>query len=88
TAARTRASRAPPAGGRCAPLPSQPAARPEHSPGGAMKLVAGDRVSHPMFGQGRVLSVTPSGGSTRAKIHFEGWGEKNLALEFAKLTKL
>jgi hypothetical protein len=38
-----------------------------------------------VFGVGKVLEV---GGSGRVKVFFQGWGEKSLALEFARLQKL
>jgi DNA helicase-2/ATP-dependent DNA helicase PcrA len=48
-------------------------------------LRSGDRVRHGVFGVGKVLEV---GGSGRVKVFFQGWGEKSLALEFARLQKL
>jgi DNA helicase-2/ATP-dependent DNA helicase PcrA len=49
------------------------------------QLKSGDRVKHAVFGVGKVLDLSASG---RIKVHFQGWGEKNLALEFARLEKL
>ena len=48
-------------------------------------LKSGDRVRHAVFGVGKVLDASNSG---RIKVHFTGWGEKSLALEFARLEKL
>jgi DNA helicase-2/ATP-dependent DNA helicase PcrA len=48
-------------------------------------LNAGDRVRHGVFGVGKVLEISGAG---RVRVHFHGWGEKSLALEFAKLEKL
>jgi len=65
-------------------------ARPEAAPGGMSQatLKVGDKVRHAMFGIGTIMSFTKHAGGTRAKILFQGWGEKNLALEYAKLTKV
>ncbi|MCA8913628.1 MAG: hypothetical protein KDB82_18235, partial [Planctomycetes bacterium] len=49
------------------------------------ELKNGDRVRHAVFGVGKVLELNRSG---RIKVHFQGWGEKSLALEFARLEKL
>lgn len=48
-------------------------------------LQAGDRVRHGVFGVGKVMDVAGNG---RVKVFFQGWGEKSLALEFARLEKL
>jgi DNA helicase-2/ATP-dependent DNA helicase PcrA len=58
-----------------------PIARPS-DPG---DLRSGDRVKHAVFGVGKVLELSTSG---RVKVFFQGWGEKSLALEFARLEKL
>ena len=49
------------------------------------ELKNGDRVRHAVFGVGKVLDMSNSG---RIKVHFQGWGEKSLALEYARLEKL
>jgi DNA helicase-2/ATP-dependent DNA helicase PcrA len=54
-------------------------------PADPRQLQAGDRVRHGVFGIGRVLEVNSTG---RVKVHFQGWGEKSLALEFARLEKM
>ena len=48
----------------------------------------GDRVRHAVFGIGRVLECTGDSSKARVRVNFQGWGEKNLALEFARLEKL
>ncbi|MCC7146824.1 MAG: UvrD-helicase domain-containing protein [Phycisphaeraceae bacterium] len=48
----------------------------------------GTLVRHPMFGLGRVTSVSASGGNTRVQVHFNSGSTKNLILEFAKLEKV
>lgn len=55
------------------------------APSDPRQLQAGDRVRHGVFGIGRVLEVNGSG---RVKVHFQGWGEKSLAMEFARLEKM
>ncbi|MCK6440950.1 MAG: ATP-dependent helicase, partial [Planctomycetes bacterium] len=71
------------------PLPAEPP-RPEIVPGGMVNadLNVGDRVRHQMFGVGKILSFTPHAGGTRARILFTGWGEKNMALEYARLERI
>lgn len=62
------------------------ATRPEPvAPSDPRQLQTGDRVRHGVFGVGKVLEINPTG---RVKVHFQGWGEKSLALEFAKLEKI
>lgn len=46
----------------------------------------GMRVLHAKFGQGKVLSVEGEADSRKAIIFFNGLGEKQLLLKFAKLT--
>jgi DNA helicase II / ATP-dependent DNA helicase PcrA len=49
------------------------------------KLKAGMKVEHPKFGFGVVKEMDTSGNERKAKIHFDGFGEKTLLLSFAKL---
>ena len=46
----------------------------------------GMRVSHEKFGIGKVLGVEGAGDSRKATVFFEGVGQKQLMLKFAKLT--
>ncbi len=48
----------------------------------------GDRVRHAVFGIGRVIEKTGEGAKARVRVNFQGWGEKNLALEFARLERI
>ena len=48
----------------------------------------GDRVKHTQFGEGIIESLSGSGSSLKAKVHFIGVGPKLLLLEFAKLKKM
>jgi DNA helicase-2/ATP-dependent DNA helicase PcrA len=63
--------------------PPRPAAREE-----APAFAAGDRVRHELFGVGRVLSVSGSGPACRVRVDFMSHGEKNLVLQYARLTKV
>jgi len=52
------------------------------------KLKVNDRVSHPKFGVGVVLSISGTTETKTASIHFEDVGTKILAINFAPLTIL
>ncbi|MCC6466535.1 MAG: UvrD-helicase domain-containing protein [Planctomycetes bacterium] len=62
---------------------AKPAPMGEPADPGALR--AGDRVRHAVFGVGRIVDVSAAG---RVKINFTGWGEKSLAIEYARLEKL
>jgi DNA helicase-2/ATP-dependent DNA helicase PcrA len=48
----------------------------------------GQRVSHPSFGEGTVVSAEGSGAHTRLQVNFEGTGSKWLVAAYANLTPL
>ncbi len=48
----------------------------------------GDRVSHKKFGNGLVISVTPTGDDAQIEISFDNVGTRSLLASFAKLTKI
>jgi DNA helicase-2/ATP-dependent DNA helicase PcrA len=48
----------------------------------------GQRVSHPSFGEGTVISAEGSGGHARLQVNFEGAGSKWLVASYANLTPL
>ncbi len=48
----------------------------------------GDRVKHRKFGEGMIISVTPSGGDYMVEILFDNVGTKKLMASIAKLTKV
>ncbi|MBI4617741.1 MAG: UvrD-helicase domain-containing protein [Planctomycetes bacterium] len=48
----------------------------------------GERVRHPAYGEGVVLSVTSRGRKTRLKVQFDGEGTKVLFHEHAQLTRI
>lgn len=52
-----------------------------------MDLKAGDRVHHPAFGGGKVLSLSGKGDGLVAEIDFGGKGIKRIALKYAAMKK-
>lgn len=48
-------------------------------------LTANDRVLHPVFGQGRVLTLLPG---RKIRVDFDHYGDKTLHLDFAGLKKV
>lgn len=57
----------------------------DFQPSDTSALAAGMKVEHPKFGFGKVVVMDESGANRKAKVHFEGIGEKTLLLSFAKL---
>ncbi|WP_111415154.1 DNA helicase II [Billgrantia lactosivorans] len=51
-------------------------------------LSLGQRVQHPVFGEGVILNAEGEGARARVQVSFEGEGDKWLVLGFAKLTPL
>ncbi|HWU75409.1 MAG TPA: 3'-5' exonuclease [Rhodanobacter sp.] len=54
----------------------------------SLPVKLGQRVSHPSFGEGVVLSAEGSGAHTRLQVNFEGAGSKWLVAAYANLTVL
>ncbi len=48
----------------------------------------GQRVMHPMFGEGVVMHFEGQGGSARVQVNFDGEGSKWLVLQYAKLEAI
>ena len=48
----------------------------------------GDRVHHRKFGDGMIISASPSGGDYLVEILFDNVGTKNLMASIAKLKKI
>ena len=67
-----------PAKAHTAPVPNNPAE--------INAIMPGMKVSHTKFGIGKVLAVEGTGDSRKASVFFEGFGNKQLVLKFAKLT--
>ena len=72
------------------------ASRPARGPaqasvdgGGDLPVLSlGQRVHHPLFGEGVVLNAEGQGERARVQVSFEGEGDKWLVLGFARLTPL
>ncbi|MET1042720.1 MAG: UvrD-helicase domain-containing protein [Microbacteriaceae bacterium] len=55
---------------------------------GDLTLVAGDRIRHTDFGEGRVTAVTGVGSKSIAEVQFESAGRKRLLIKIAPIEKL
>lgn len=55
---------------------------------GDLELVAGDRIRHDDFGDGRVEAVTGEGAKRIAHVRFDSAGQKKLLIKIAPITKL
>ncbi|MCP5150195.1 MAG: DNA helicase II [Chromatiales bacterium] len=82
---RMRASVTRPAFQRGGVAEPRPRSRPADD-GGGLRL--GQRVAHPKFGEGVVLTYEGSGHHTRVQVNFDGAGSKWLVLSVAKLEPL
>lgn len=51
-------------------------------------IPAGSRISHPIFGEGEILSSTPMGGDVLYEIEFDNGSTKRLMGSFAKLKEI
>ena len=58
---------------------------PDFKPSDTSNLAVGMKVEHPKFGFGDVTAIDEQGSNRKAKVLFEGAGEKTLLLSFAKL---
>ncbi|KQX97562.1 DNA helicase II [Rhodanobacter sp. Root480] len=54
----------------------------------SLPVKLGQRVNHPSFGEGVVISAEGSGAHTRLQVNFEGAGSKWLVAAYANLTPL
>ena len=66
--------------------PKPRAAAVPNSPAQIGAIMPGMKVHHDKFGSGKVLQVEGNGDSRKAIVFFEGIGQKQLMLKFAKLT--
>ena len=57
-----------------------------NSPAAMDGIMVGMRVQHDKFGTGKVLAIEGTGDSRKATVFFEGAGNKQLMLRFARLT--
>ncbi len=60
----------------------------ETKPIQAAAFSVGSRVSHPMFGEGEILSAQPMGGDVLYEIEFSNGSKKRLMGNFAKLKQI
>ena len=67
--------------------PSKPrTATIPNTPAQISAIMPGMKVHHDKFGTGKVLNIEGAGDSRKATVFFEGTGQKQLILKFAKLT--
>lgn len=62
--------------------------RLEKETGAAGSFTAGDRIRHPLWGEGTVVAVAPSGGDTILTAAFTNVGIKKFMTQFVKIEKL
>ena len=67
--------------------PVSSASRGAANPQDVMGFYVGERVEHSTFGQGKILEITGDGDNRKARIDFDDFGEKQLLLKYARLTK-
>ncbi|MAR74053.1 DNA helicase II [Halomonas sp.] len=70
------------------PAPSRFAQTTVEASGDLPALSLGQRVRHPVFGEGVILNAEGEGERARVQVSFEGHGDKWLVLGFAKLEAL
>ena len=80
---RTRPAAAPSSSTAQAPAPRRD--DPDFVPVSPAELHVGQRVEHNRFGEGRILEMTGKYPDLKARIEFDGYGEKLLLLKYAKL---
>ena len=86
-----RTPRRPAAAFGSSPELSKAAASPRAKTSGSREipdLTAGDRVLHPRFGMGTVVTVAGEGDKSEASVDFGGEGVKRLLLRYAPVEKL
>ena len=70
---------------RTAQAPAPRRDDPDFVPVSPAELHVGQRVEHNRFGEGRILEMTGKYPDLKARIEFDGYGEKLLLLKYAKL---
>ena len=68
--------------------PVSSASKMPTNPQNVMGFYVGERVEHSTFGQGEILEITGDGDNRKAKIDFDDFGEKQLLLKYARLSKV
>jgi DNA helicase-2/ATP-dependent DNA helicase PcrA len=66
-------------------LKSIPTSKESFTASPSSQLQAGMRVAHERFGEGKILQISQNSGNLVATVFFEGTGQKQLLLKFAKL---
>lgn len=61
---------------------------PDFIPVPMTELYAGERIEHNRFGPGTILEITGSVPELKAKVSFDGYGEKLLLLKYARMRPL
>jgi DNA helicase-2/ATP-dependent DNA helicase PcrA len=64
---------------------SQTSGRDDFQASDTENLETGMQVEHQKFGFGQVVKVEGSGANKKATVHFNGIGQKQLLLKFARL---
>ena len=67
--------------------PVSSASKTPVNPQDVMGFYPGERVLHSTFGEGTVLEITGDGDNRKARIDFDDFGEKQLLLKYARLSK-
>lgn len=70
---------------RTAQAPAPRRDDPDFVPVSPAELHVGQRVEHNRFGEGRIIEMTGKYPDLKARIEFDGYGEKLLLLKYAKL---
>lgn len=68
--------------------PRQSLSQQTEAAGAGLSLSLGQRVRHPMFGEGVIVNAEGQGDRARVQVSFEDHGDKWLVLGFAKLEAL
>ncbi len=67
--------------------PVSSASKTPVNPQDVMGFFVGERVAHSTFGEGKILEITGEGDNRKARIDFDEFGEKQLLLKYARLSK-
>ena len=68
--------------------PAEPSERRVVYDEGEAEVVPGVRVEHPIFGEGKVISMEGRGEQAKAVVFFQEVGQKKLMLKYAKLQRI
>ena len=85
---RGQVSRPMSSGGGSVPTMGQRLSQQQEASYDGLSLSLGDRVAHPVFGDGTIIGAEGQGARSRVHINFDDEGDKWLVLGFAKLQPL